>query len=136
MLGVEPNEEFKLQYKSKQVGQCKYSLTNNLILNIYYNNIWQLCRKDKIFEILNGTLQIVQIPKITPEDKIVIDYAKLCGYKWLAKDEDKRIFAYKTKPLKGKEIGWSRFNNFDFVYIGYPISFLSWDDDEPYFIEE
>ena len=89
-------------------------------------------------QIFNGYSHIIKIPKPTEEDKIVIAYAKLCGCKYIAKDSDGSIYAYKDRPDKG-ETCWHQVNHdaqFAVVVLICDISFLSWEDEEPYYIGE
>lgn len=133
MLGVEPDEEFKLS------NGLHYCLGKDLEL-WYRNPEWTEGRFESadysIKHILNDTFQIIKLPKkITPtkEEQTAIDYAKLCGYKHLAKDKDGTIYAFDNKPHKNVEKGeWK--NGFNRFRIYVPISFLSWQDDKPYYI--
>ena len=65
-----------------------------------------------------------------------IDYCKLCGYKYICQDANGQIWAYKEKPEK-RSFMWTD-NDYvddDPLEIKYNLSFLSWDDEEPWLIE-
>lgn len=133
MLGVEIGEEFKLS------NGLRYCLDKNL--NLWYRNPeWAEGRFEtadySIKDILNAAYKIIKLPKkITPtkEEQTAIDYARLCGYKYLAKDKDGRIYAFDNKPHKIVEKGeWQ--NGFKCLKIDIPVSFVLWEDAEPYYI--
>lgn len=64
----------------------------------------------------------------------------------MAKDESKKVFAFKNKPIKvdpqsnddifGVGMWFDEDNRSDGLPIGIPISFLSWEDEEPYHIRD
>lgn len=133
MLDIEPDEEFKLN------NGLRYCLDKDL--NLWYRNPeWFEGRFEaadySIKDILNGAYKIIKLPKEikpTKEEQIAIDYARLCGYGYLAKDKDDRVYAYDKKPHKIIEKGeWK--NGFNCLRIHFPISLLSWEDTEPYYI--
>ena len=95
-------------------------------------NGWSEKGYHTLSDILLGNVEIVKIPKMTKEERIAIDYARICGYKWLAKDKQGGVYAYFDKPSK-KSTVWETTNSAMLV-VGVPISFLSWEDDEPYYI--
>lgn len=142
MLGVEPEEEFKLKFVDNDLSyqakiKYKYKLDKNLQI-FWFNDIIGEWRKDLdalFLTILNGTVQIVKIPRPTAEEQLAIDYARACGYKWIAKDENKTLAAFKEKPQKcGK--GWINTTNnpYDWIELYLPISFIHWEDREPFYI--
>lgn len=137
MLGVKPYEEFKLDFENKSYQSYLYRITNDLRIEVKVNTMtsWKLSTFISIRLILSGERKIIKILKPTKEEQLVIDYARLCGYNWIAKDKDERCFTYKLKPLK-IEIAWdSDFSDYTpALELGYNLSFLSWKDNEPYYI--
>ena len=137
ILGVKPNEKFKLKDNTDFTPQLRnnsYCLDNNLNLWYISNiNINEPLKQSKfsLQDIIMNKVEIIKIPVITKEEQITIDYAKTCGYQWLAQDKDGTIFAYSDKPTKYNEI-WR--DNKDYIKIAMPISFISWNDQEPYYI--
>lgn len=130
ILGIEPDEEFKI----KEIPNCLYKINKKLNVKVAttdHNDFW-LRAIDVLPALLNGTYTIEKIVKpITEEEKLAVTYAKTCGYKWIAKDKDGTVFAYTHKPEK-KKIFWCNGN--DSMNINIPVNFLSWKDNEPYYI--
>ena len=142
MLGIEPMEKFRvktlMQDEQKEYDNYIYYFTSNLLC---YEK--EYCNEYKNYiilpKLLSGELKIVKELSIkninlTSEEQTVIDYCKLCGYKYLAKDKIGEIWAYKEKPEK-RETMWLDLDNDDTTEIEYNLSFLSWDDEEPWVIE-
>jgi len=118
MLGIMPNEEFKLNFgKVFLKGDAKYTsqgerdtlrgkhtINEDLEVSYYdkYDNRFNTYTKEYsdtvLVHILNGGLVIVMPVEITREDKVIIDYAKLCNCNWLARDKDGALWGYKDKP--------------------------------------
>lgn len=135
MLNIEPDEEIQLA----NITDAIYRISHNLKVWVRNKNEdgWRTCSNDSLSAILTGQLEIVKIKKPTPEDQIVIDYAKLCGCKWIAKDKNGYIYAFINKPMKNNnEEMWDVDGDNSYIEIEYQISFLSWEDKEPYFIGE
>ena len=132
MLGVKPYEEFKID-NTKDL--YTYRITNDLRIEVKVNEFtpWTLSNFIYIRPILLGEYKIIKISKPTKEEQLVIDYAKLLGYNWIAKDMDGNCYAYDTKPIKILEDEmWG--NDDSSTNLEYNLSFLSWKDDEPYYI--
>lgn len=139
MLGIKPNEWFKL----KDYLDDKFQIDENLIV---YSRAIHTSQEhilpDLLHSILIGSNIIIKIPKPTPNEQLAIDYAKACGCRWLAKDKNNEINAFVEKPLKSNVFGGWDFSDdnintkfdYDCVEINIPISFISWDDEEPYYI--
>jgi hypothetical protein len=143
MLGVEPEEEFRLKFDGGDSfiqTKGKYKLDKSLRTLWFNDNIgeWRKDLDAMFLAILNGTAQIVKIPHPTAEEQLAIDYARACGFKWMAKDEGGTIHAFEHKPVKSAESKYWFSNELysKFIAIGLPISFLSWEDEEPYYIGE
>lgn len=133
LLGIKPNEVFNI--KGSYEGP-DYRITEELMLLYYRKNEEWLPSAFSLTDILNGELAICKKPIPTEMEQLAVDYALACGCHWLAKDKDGIVYAYKDKPEK-KLCEWSYSNihiHDDFLEIGLPISFISWEDDEPYYI--
>lgn len=132
ILGVEPAEEFRIvnngmlcRFNEELELQCRIS-------DQYFETVENV---DTYRKIITGETKIIKIPKPTEEDKIVIAYAKLSGYPYLAKDKSGAVIAYATKPTKRAECPeWDSGGCYFHVY--HDVSFLSWEDEEPYYIGE
>ena len=131
ILGVEPDEEFKVSDNN-----FKYRFDHNLGLEFYDGSEWHKVENADMYrKIITGETKIIKIPKPTEEDKIVIAYAKLCGYKYIAKDASGAVHAFRTKPTRRAECPeWDNYGSYSTLY--HDVSFLSWEDEEPYYIGE
>ena len=145
LLGVKPDEEFAL----KKAPHCFFQITKSLELwscgaekDVWFRDT----HNTQFIDILTGKFTIIKISKPTKEEQLAIDYARACGCKWMAKDESKKVFAFKNKPIKvdpqsnddifGVGMWFDEDNRSDGLPIGIPISFLSWEDEEPYHIRD
>lgn len=141
ILGIEPMRKFKVKPTGDSIidyDDYTYFIDSNL--NTYEDDFIHSCKNYTILpKLLSGQLKIIKELStkninISPEEQTVIDYCKLCGYKYLAKDKIGEIWAYKEKPEK-RETMWLDLDNDDTTEIEYNLSFLSWDDEEPWVIE-
>lgn len=134
MLDVKPYEEFKID-NAKDL--YTYRITNDLRIEVKVNEFtpWTLSNFTHIKSILLGKCKIIKIFKPTKEEQLVIDYARLCGYNWIAKDADNQCYAYDNKPIWEFNM-WvnSSSSNKAAKNLEYNLSFLSGKDDEPYYI--
>ena len=157
-LKMKPYDEF---FIDKDMNFHIYRLTPQLDLEVSNikktGNISEWRESiENIADILNGKYTIHKAErKVTPtkEEQAAIDYARAAGYKWMCKDKNGRVFVYKSKPVKQDECwrpdGVSSYINtlielmigdeepdesIKFSIIEIPVSFLSWEDDEPYYI--
>ena len=136
VLDIKPGEVFSISDKPDFL----YKMDENLKLYATpknaVDNKWFVCEEASVMNVLKGISTISKIPQyLTPEDKIVIDYVKLCGYKYLAQDEDGEIYMYKEKPIK-QSVSWNapvylNRNKHNPALIPYTVSFVSWSDNEP-----
>lgn len=65
LLGVEINEEFKLQVAGQPIVRCKgeFCITNNnIIMRKENGDVWQPLETDAVYDILNGALEVVRKP--------------------------------------------------------------------------
>ena len=132
ILGIKPGEEFKVDKTD-----CIYKLDGNLRLMFkYHYNEWEASAYE-LADILTGQLSIIKIVELTKEEQTAVDYAKLSGFKWLAKDKNGDSYAFTHKPTKNDVLNyWETFDVDDstLTEILIPLSFLSWEDEEPYYI--
>lgn len=134
MLGVEPEEEFYLKNAADEKLELTYRINKNLYLQIKTDTAW-IPSNRQLHNLLCGDCRIVKIPHPTAEEQLAIDYARACGYKWIAKDKNKTVAAFKEKPKKGTKEWLNTTNDLDdWIELYLPISFLSWEDEEPYYI--
>ena len=132
LLGVSPNEVFKV----KNLSNGGYKITQDLMVYVNVDKGRWTKSAHTIADFLNGTLKIYKKPTPTEIEQLAINYALACGYRWLAKDSDGDIYAYAEIPYK-TFAGWAYKGNYakgKILKIELPISFLSWEDEEPYYI--
>ncbi len=134
MLCIKPDEEFKL-CKNKDIKDFrypKYKLGKDMVVKCQ-NEMGEWSIDYTILpRLLTGEYIIKKIIIPTGNEQIAINYARLLGHNWIAKDEDGSIFAYISKPHKDNG-GWSR-DDCAATQIEYDISFISYSDSEPYYI--
>lgn len=135
-LKIEPEEVFRIKdnknyFKLNKDLQLLYTPTKKYV----GKQMWELCGPYlTLSNLLNGTVQILKITEPTDTDIIVINYLKACGCNWMAQDENGEIYGYIEKPIKHANCWDNSINNYFAVSIELPISFLSWEDEEPYYI--
>lgn len=138
ILGVEPNERFKIKYrKNNQICNAIYFIKEDL--NIYAETKTTERLTDlKIRDLLIEHYEIIKLPKVTEKEQLAIDYARACGCNWIAKDSNGTIFGYHDKPKKSMSDDSYHNDVWDYggqnIKIAIPIAFLSWADEEPYYI--
>jgi len=81
--------------------------------------------------------------ELTEEERAILIMYLNVHWKYIARDGDGELYAYKNRPEKDEESGmW--FCNGDVIYniikseksFSNLFSFITWDDDEPYSIED
>lgn len=137
-LDLLPDEEF---YIKEFDGNNKYKITQDLYFKVKSpeNNHW-LNTSQNIADLVTGKLTIKKIKKPTEDDLTVLKYAKICGAKYVAQDQSGENFMYFQRPYKNNVENSSIFeiwinDDKDYLQINAPISFISWEDDEPVCIE-
>lgn len=134
ILGVEPFEEFLIS--DEEYAGVKYYIDYDLkIYAMPFDSDFEMEeeRSNKTFlDILKNKLKIQKIYKPTKEEQIAIDYARTLGCEWIAKDREGLVYAFTKKPQKLTTV-WNIENGEHYV-INIPISFIHWEDDEPYYI--
>ena len=128
ILGVKPNECFKIK---GSIGL--YRIDDNLKLHcsaLRNEDVERNSSNAIIIDILRGKKVISPTP--TEKEQLAIDYAKALGCKWIAKDKEDLFYAFTEKPHKMTTV-WNAKNREHYV-INIPISFIHWDDEEPYYI--
>ena len=138
MLGVNPCEEFKLRFNTTHVSGI-YRFDDNLRLErkLDSEGFWD-DMPCLLYQILNGSYIIIKQPiRVSKEDKIVIDYLKLGGYKWIARDREYEVYAYRNKPIKNNTNCWNY--GFGMAYhIDLKVKLfhiVKWEDEEPFSLE-
>ena len=134
ILGVKPNEYFKMiDAEFNEESNGSYCIDDNLKLHcseLRNEDVERNSSNAIIIDILRGKKVIIPTP--TEKEQLAIDYARALGCKWIAKDKDGLIYAFTEKPHKMTTI-WTIENGENYE-IQIPISFIHWDDEEPYYI--
>lgn len=134
ILGVKPNEYFKMiDAEFNEESNGSYCIDDNLKLHCSALRDEYVERNSSnaiIIDILRGEKIIIPAP--TEKEQLAIDYARALGCKWIAKDKEDLIYAFTEKPHKMTTV-WNVKRGKHYV-INIPISFIHWDDEEPYYI--
>lgn len=118
VLGIKYCERFRILDSDNVLTNDIYYITADF--TIYKND----CASHDltIVEILKGDVHVVSI------NDAVIEYARACGYNYLAVDKDGTAYAFKDKPKKS---GDNYTGGYDHMKIECKVNFISWDD-KPY----
>lgn len=134
ILGVEPFEEFFIA--DEEYAGVKYYIDYDLKIYAMPSDSDFEMEEERsdiiILDILKNKLKIQRIYKPTKKEQLAIDYARALGCKWIAKDDLGLISGFTEKPHKSIRI-WNTKNG-EIYPINIPISFIRWDDEEPYYI--
>lgn len=82
LLGVEINEEFELRVVNQPLIKCTgtFCITdNNIVGRIKNGDVWQPWEKDSIYDLFNGTLEVVRKPFRPKQSQ---EYWTYSGDKW------------------------------------------------------
>lgn len=133
-IGIDYSNEI---FKVKSPNEVDYKINEGLgILFLNEKGNWEGSQLSLV-DFLKGNVTIYKKPIPAKMEQLAIDYALACGYHWFAKDKNESVYAYKEKPIKSNGNGTWDYDNGDsdcMLQIVLPISFLSWEDDEPYYI--
>ena len=137
ILGVEPFEEFFIA--DEEYAGVKYYIDYDLKIYAMRSDSDFGIEEERsdiiILDILKNKLKIQKINKPTKKEQLAIDYAKTCGCKYLTKNRSGKISAFDTKPFKIGSMWVCKGEGYTAgLQIGIPISFINWDDEEPYYI--
>lgn len=79
------------------------------------------------------TEQFYELSKLNNEEEIILKNLPN-AYKWIARDRNGMLYAFKTKPYKSKIDIWISKNSLPIVLTIYTHIFknIKWDDAEPY----
>ena len=132
ILGVEPNEKFKIKYNGKIYD--KYYIDKYLKLIVDKENF---ITSFTTLDIITGNIEIIKISKydFTEEEKKILRCFKQIGYNYIARDKDGILALYSNKPYKITNM-W---NYQDGEYIDLRIKMfesIKWQDPEPFEIPD
>lgn len=114
------------------IGGCAYhnDLTN--INNCHQLDIMKVYKDYTLKEVLWERKEI----ELTDDEKVILkNISRNYFLKWLVRNKDGSLFAYRKKPTKSKE-AWT----FECTMCNFPFDnlfqFIKWEDEEPYLIED
>lgn len=89
--------------------------------------------EEKIKEILTKSIK----PTLSEAERVILENIDK-DYRWIARDKDNSLWLYGDRPIK-KSACWS--NEYseigeEFAFYKHLFQFITWQDDEPYNIEE
>lgn len=81
--------------------------------------------------------EYVERPVISKSDRTFLDYIR-DEDKYIARDENGKLFTYMSKPCKIESFGSWTDANYDGLYLKCNVDFpmIKWGDDEPWLIED
>lgn len=77
--------------------------------------------------------------KLTKKEKAILKSLRK-KWKWMARDKNKKLWAYNKKPVKFST-AWNFYDDFEFVdltglFKDKVFSFIRWEDEEPTNVDE
>ncbi|PNX45853.1 MAG: hypothetical protein BV457_08775 [Thermoplasmata archaeon M9B1D] len=131
---IEEGVEFRI---GESINKFKI-IDNTLFLLI--NNNWSICTSIRLDSLLYSDITIIpQKKQFTDDEKITAKNINKI-YKWIAKDEDGKIFIYEKKPFKDGleywEVGDEYGNYCEFAGFNHLFQSIQWSDSEPTLIED
>lgn len=134
MLGVEPDERFKIKTESGFVFEDKYYISENLVFFIDkegYSTGYD------VLDVIKGYVEIIKIPKyeFTKEEKDILKALKNLNFKYIVRDDyNDELTACAENPSKGS-ISW--YANGEYIILDQDLfSFIKWEDSEPFEIPD
>ena len=126
MMNLKVNTPFTLRdNKCNQVLPGKYFINDSMEVIEENTNLFFISIK----HLITGDFSVIK--DLTEKEKIAIEYAKACGCNWIAEDKCGIIWAYRSKPKKTGVL-WMQDDDNICIKICLPISFIHWEDEEPY----
>lgn len=131
MIGVEPNERFKIKEKNNNPDHLYY-IDEKLSLQID-NYGWGTMYKT--LDILNEIIEIVKIPKyeFTKGENDALKGLKLLKFNYIARNETGELMAYTDKPEKNYTLSVWQDQFGEITYVNpHMFDFIQWKDSEPF----
>ena len=93
------------------------------------------CSKEKIREWAES--ECTEKPVISKRDREFLGYIRE-EYKFVARDENGKLFIYETQPRKGKTYWYLTYDRYSCLNRYYNVDFpmVKWSDEEPWLIED
>lgn len=130
ILGVEPNEKFKIKYDGKIYD--KYYIDKYLKLIVDKENF---ITSFTTLDIITGNIEIIKISKydFTEEEKNTLKGLKLLKFNYIARNQVGELIAYTDKPEKNYTLSIWQYQFGEMTYVN-PNMFKSikWEDSKPF----
>lgn len=106
ILGVDINEDFKVEFDNGTISEFIYCIIDNGFsyrTNDYKREITPL---HIVYSLINGNYKVIRFSryKFSPDEIILLKALYYIGYKYLAKDKDGKLTAFKCKPIRNEDI--------------------------------
>lgn len=131
MIGVEPNERFKIKEKNNNPDHLYY-IDEKLSLRID-NDGWGTMYKT--LDILNEIIEIVKIPKyeFTEEEKNALKGLKLLKFNYIARNQTGELMAYTDEPKKNYTLSIWQYIYGEMIYVNSNMfKSIKWEDSKPF----
>ena len=120
-------DHFGMDKRTSDINSCDYITCHNCVFNDGMN-----CDKTKREW---AESEYIEKPVISKRDRAFLDYLRE-GYKFIARDKNGELFAYKTQPIKNeKYCNWDSdvwLNLYVLFNVDFPM--IRWEDDKPWLI--
>lgn len=97
ILGVEPNEAFKIEGK-----EGIYCIYKSLEIEEFDSRVFDfvtMCSSNAMLTgLLNGSYKIKKLINLTEEERVICNTATRAGYPWIARDSNGELNLFKEKP--------------------------------------
>ena len=134
ILGVEPNEKFKIKYDGKIYD--KYYIDKYLKLIVDKENF---ITSFTTLDIITGNIEIIKIPKyeFTEGEKNALKGLKLLKFNYIARNETGELIAYTDKPEKNYTLSVWQDQFGEITYVNpHMFKSIKWKDSEPFEISD
>lgn len=106
--------------------------------NIDYYNKFDIMKVYKDYTLKELLWERKEKPKLTDDEKAILRNVDK-KYKYIARDKNNLLGLYKQKPIKKYEYFWACKNENTvaaFEMYNHLFTFIKWEDEEPYLIED
>lgn len=145
MLGLKANQPFELTYVSQNKRQKISGVYRikavDLTLQECVGKKWEDCTLYNISHILSGKLSVHKIQEVITmslTEKATLTFLKSQGYNFVVITRSGECVAFEKKPVRFND-SWVNdeiYAGSNFITLTTPLTFLSWEDDEPFYIDE
>ena len=136
MLGVEPDERFKIKTESGFVFEDKYYISENLVFFIDKEGY---STGSNVLDVIKGYVEIIKIPKyeFTKEEKKILRCFKQIGYNYIVRDENGRLSLFYDKPYKIITVWNCSDGKYTIIHTeNNMFKSIKWEDSEPFEIPD